>query len=102
MWQDVNCGATEGSWAGMLEVTIKLFSVNLRFVRQGVYGLILGLVLFTIACAGSSPDVTGGTTNMIGEAATQPTFFPGMVAKPFLSDPSLKIGGKVGNQAPEF
>ena len=86
----------------MLEVTIKLFSVNLRFVRQGVYGLILGLVLFTIACAGSSPDVTGGTTNMIGEAATQPTFSPGMVAKSFLSDPSLKIGGKVGNQAPEF
>ena len=39
---------------------------------------------------------------MIGPAETQPTLSPEMLEKAFLSDSSLKIGGTVGNQAPEF
>ena len=97
MWKDKNCRATVGSWVGMLEVTLKLF----RFGCRSVDRLIPCLVFLTIACAGSAPDDTDGSINMIGADVTQPTPYTEMVPKPFLSDPSLKIGGNVGNQAPE-
>ena len=82
----------------MLEVTLKLF----RFGCRSVDRLIPCLVFLTIACAGSAPDDTDGSINMIGADVTQHTPYTEMVPKPFLSDPSLKIGGNVGNQAPEF
>ena len=93
----------------MLETSIRLRFIDRRFRIPVLAAMVAVLLLLAAACGGSSSDsatATPGSEEASPAAATtsptQPVVSAGNATKSSVSNANRKVGGQVGNLAPEF
>ena len=86
----------------MLEATPKSWLMDLRFKLPVLAALAVGLVFLVAACGGEPSDEAPITSDAAVAAPTQPVPSPETATEPTVSNANRKIGGEIGNLAPEF
>ena len=86
----------------MLEAATKVWRIDHGLRFSFLAALALGLVFVVAACGNSASDEITGATDLGVEASTQSVIAAEITTKSSVPNPSRKIGGDVGNLAPEL
>ena len=86
----------------MLEAATKVWRIDHGLRFSFLAALALGLVFVVAACGNSASDEITGATDLGVEASTQSVIAAEITTKSSVPNPGRKIGGDVGNLAPEL
>ena len=86
----------------MLEAATKVWRIDHGLRFSFLAALALGLVFVVAACGNSASDEITGATDLGVEASTQSVISAEITTKSSVPNPGRKIGGDVGNLAPEL